>query len=273
MSYIVSFIFWLAFGSFISVLVWRIKNNEKWIFLWRSKCPKCWNILQPVDLVPIFSYIFLKWKCRYCGKKISIVYPVLELTTGLVFAFVSWLILQNWNIQVFLKNWQYVVYGWIVSIFFIALAFYDILFYEISFVLVGILTALLLIPQFFWIVGDWKLALILAISGFVIFSVISFLRLKIRKIEWMWGWDAIWAAILGLLTPILMDIFGLHYPAWLVFYVLIMMGFALGALIWWIGLLGKKLNFLSKLPFLPFMFGAIILFTFFGKQILEWILK
>jgi len=268
MVYVISFIFWLVFGSFISVLVWRIKNKEKWILFGRSKCPKCWNALQPVDLVPIFSYIFLKWKCRYCWEKISIIYPILELTTGLVFVFVSWLILQTGNIKVFLENWQYVVYGWLVGVFFVALAFYDILFYEISFILVWILAILLLVPQILWIVGDWKLALILAISGFVVFLGISFLRLKVRKIEGMWGGDAIWAAILGLLTPILMDILGLHYPAWLVFYVLIMMGFGLGALVWLFGLFWKKMNFLSKLPFLPFMFGAVILFAIFGKEVL-----
>ena len=271
MIYLISFIFWTIFGSFISVLIWRIKNNEKWILLWRSKCPKCWNILNVQDLVPIFSYIFLKWKCRYCKNKISIIYPVLELTTWIVFAFLSYLILWNSSVENFINNWQYVIYWWIIAVFFVALAFYDILFYEISFILAAILGFLLIIPQFFWIIGNWQLALMLAISWFIIFLLISYVRLKVRKIEWMWGWDAIWAAILWLLTPILIDILWINSPAWLTFYVLLMEWFFLWALFWVLWLTNKKLNFLSKLPFLPFMFWAVILFVFTWKFVLNWI--
>ena len=266
------FILWMVFGSFISVLVRRLKNKQSWILLWRSKCPNCNTILWAKDLVPIFSYLTLKWKCRYCWKKISPIYPILELVSWIVFVLIAYLVLWNFSIESFLHNWQYVLYGWLVGVFIIALSFYDILFYEINFFLAGLLAIILIIPQLTGQIWDIKLAIILAISGFILFLWISFLRLKIRKIEWMGGGDAIWAALIGLLTPMLIDILGLHtYPSWLIFYIIILMWFFLGGFVWILGLMSKKLNFLSKIPFLPFMFGGVILFCFVGKFILDWI--
>ena len=272
MSYFISFLFWLIFGSFISVLVWRIKNNEKGILFWRSKCPKCNHVLQPNDLIPILSYIFLKWKCRYCWNKISIIYPILELATWLTFVFITYLLLWTGNIDVFLNNLFLVIYWWIVWVFFVALAFYDILFYEISFILAGILWVLLLLPQIFWIIWDLKQAIIFSFSWLIVFVLISFVRLKLRKIEWLWGWDAIWAALIGLVYPILYQILWLYeYPGWVGFYILLMIGFFLAAFVWLFGLIFKKYNFLSKLPFLPFMFLWIVVFVFYWKDILSWL--
>ena len=272
MAYLVSFIFWLVFGSFISVLVWRIKNNESWIFLWRSKCPKCNHILQAPDLVPVFSYIFLKWKCRYCNEKISVIYPILELVTWLVFVFITYLLLWNWNLENFLNNLPLVVYGWVVWIFFVALAFYDILFFEISFILAGILWVLLLLPQLFWWIWNFEQAIIFWVSWFFVFLLISFLRLKARKIEWLGWWDAIWAGLIGFLMPILVQIMWLYqYPWWIVFYLILMFWFFLAGVVWIFWLISKKFNFLTKIPFLPFMFLGVILFIFVGKAVLIWL--
>ena len=80
-----TFILGTALGSFISVLNDRIIRNRKSIVFGRSACPKCKKRLTARDLVPLFSYIILKGKCRHCGKKISAHYPALEVITGLAF--------------------------------------------------------------------------------------------------------------------------------------------------------------------------------------------
>ncbi len=78
------FLFGVIFGSFLNVLVWRL-NDEKAPKFWqgRSICPKCKHSLSWQDNIPLFSYISLGGKCRYCKKKISIQYPIVELLTGI----------------------------------------------------------------------------------------------------------------------------------------------------------------------------------------------
>ena len=55
----------------------------------RSFCPNCKHTLSWTDLVPVFSFMFFKAKCRYCRKKISWQYPAVELATGAIFLLIS----------------------------------------------------------------------------------------------------------------------------------------------------------------------------------------
>ncbi len=267
------FIFGTVFGSFISVLVWRIKNNQKGILMWRSQCPNCKHTLWALDLIPIFSYIFLKWKCRYCKNKISIIYPILEFVTWLFFIFVAWFLLWNCDIESLLFNYKIVLYWLLASVFIVAIAFYDILFYEISFILVSILALLVFIPQFLWIIWDWKIALILAISWFLAFMWIIFFREKIRKIEWMWWWDAIWAALIWLMFPIVLQIMWMDMAYYgISFYIAILLWFVSAGIVWIFFILIWKWSKFA-IPFLPFLFLWLILFVFFWKYLLEFVVN
>ncbi len=89
------FVFGTLFGSFASVLIWRIRSKEGGIMTGRSHCPKCNHTLGALDLFPIFSYLFLGGKCRFCQEKISPVYPFLELTTGLLFMLSGYLLIDQ----------------------------------------------------------------------------------------------------------------------------------------------------------------------------------
>lgn len=80
------FIYGIIFGSFFNVVGLRVPKGES-IVKPPSHCTVCDRNLTIVDLVPVFSYLFLKGKCRGCGTKISWIYPVMELVTGLLFAF------------------------------------------------------------------------------------------------------------------------------------------------------------------------------------------
>ena len=271
MIYIISFIFWIIFGSFISVLVWRIKNNEKWILTWRSKCPKCQHTLWVLDLFPIFSYLFLWGKCRYCQNKISIIYPILELVTWLTFVFITYFFVSNYFD--FYQYLPYILYAWLIWVFIIAISFYDILFYEISFSLASIYTVLVLIPQFLWIVWNWEQALILGFSWFIIFVTIIYLREKIRKIEWMGWWDAIWAALIWFIFPIILQISWLDiYPIWISFYVAILLWFISAGIVGIFFLLIWKWKKFA-IPFLPFMFLGLVLFILFWKELVSFVVN
>lgn len=70
----------LFIGSFLNVVALRVPNKESIIYP-PSHCPVCQHRLTALDLIPVFSYIGLKGKCRYCGEKISIIYPFGELMT------------------------------------------------------------------------------------------------------------------------------------------------------------------------------------------------
>lgn len=74
----------LFIGSFLNVAALRIPKNES-IVLPASHCPKCRHPLSVLDLIPVFSYIGLKGKCRYCGTRISPIYPFGELLTMVIF--------------------------------------------------------------------------------------------------------------------------------------------------------------------------------------------
>jgi leader peptidase (prepilin peptidase)/N-methyltransferase len=69
----------LIFGSFLNCTAMRIVRGEDFV-KGRSHCMSCGHELSASDLVPVFSYLFHKGRCRYCGAKVSIRYPITELT-------------------------------------------------------------------------------------------------------------------------------------------------------------------------------------------------
>lgn len=98
--YVMLFIMGTFFGSFFTLAVYRIPLKKD-ITHEHSFCPNCNHKLGILDLFPVWSYIFLKGKCRYCGEKIRIRYFLLEILSGLVFVVAySSLHIQN----IFLEN-------------------------------------------------------------------------------------------------------------------------------------------------------------------------
>lgn len=82
--YIAMAVIGVVFGSFFTLAVYRIPKKENIVYK-RSFCPNCGHRLEFLDLIPVFSYIFLKGKCRYCKDKIRPRYLILEILSGLVF--------------------------------------------------------------------------------------------------------------------------------------------------------------------------------------------
>lgn len=84
MIYAIIFILGLLIGSFMNVCIYRIPRGES-IYYPPSHCTYCGKRIKPYDMIPIVSFIFLLGKCRYCKKKISPVYPALELTNAALY--------------------------------------------------------------------------------------------------------------------------------------------------------------------------------------------
>jgi leader peptidase (prepilin peptidase)/N-methyltransferase len=90
----------ITFGSFYTLAVYRIPNGQD-ITHTHSYCPKCKHKLNILDLIPVFSYIFLGGKCRYCKEKIRPRYLILETISGLFFVVVAYLMgLSIFNIEI-----------------------------------------------------------------------------------------------------------------------------------------------------------------------------
>lgn len=74
----------LAVGSFLNVLIYRIPQRIS-VVKGTSFCPGCRHRLGWLDLIPVFSYLFLRGKCRYCRTPISPRYPAIELLNALCY--------------------------------------------------------------------------------------------------------------------------------------------------------------------------------------------
>lgn len=82
---VLTFILGTVIGSFLNVLIYRLPRGENFV-KGRSRCTSCGNTLKPLDLIPVFSWIFLRGRCRYCREKISPRYIFIELLTGICYS-------------------------------------------------------------------------------------------------------------------------------------------------------------------------------------------
>ena len=83
------FIVGLCVGSFLNVCIYRLPASQS-IARPRSKCPECGTLIAFYDNIPLFSYLWLKGRCRHCRVRIGLRYPTIELLGGL-FALATYL--------------------------------------------------------------------------------------------------------------------------------------------------------------------------------------
>lgn len=244
------YIFGTIFWSFASVVISRIRNNEKWIFMWRSHCISCNNTLQARDLIPIFSYVFSRWKCRFCNDKISSLYPILEIVMWTLFAlsayfFVDISLLLSWdNIEIF--RIFFILYTSFLSIIYV---FYDILYLEIP---EGIMK-LLIFPLF----------IILALQTAFWINLLPFFHTT-QNLMWLTQFISITASFIILLwfyivmlNPLKNDTLDKIKDFWVIIasYLILFV-------------LHKMWYDLSNIPILAWTASALTIFTFFFLQII-----
>ena len=148
-----AFIFGLLFGSFLNVVILRIPKGESVVFE-GSYCYSCKNKLKPWHNIPLFSWLFLRGKCSFCKTKISVQYPLIEFTSGLIFLAIAG------------------QYGLSLPAFFIALSFLMLLALSmIDFKYKMVPDSLNILAIFFAVLGAWSPAgLILNFQNALLFA-------------------------------------------------------------------------------------------------------
>ena len=240
------FLFGATVGSFLNSVIYRLNSKESFI-KGRSYCPSCKHKLSFFDLIPIFSFIFLLGKCRYCRKKISLQYPLVELFTGLVFILIFF--------KFPLSHIFSIVFYLIVSSFLIVIFVYDLKHYLILDKVIYPLIALnILYNLLFMEQGVFINSLVSALGSFLFFLLIFL----ISKGSWMGFGDVKLAFFIGLF---------LGYPNTAV---ALFLSFFIGAIIGLGLIILRKKTMKSEIPFGPFLVLSIFISLFFGAEIIGW---
>jgi prepilin signal peptidase PulO-like enzyme (type II secretory pathway) len=253
--YIIIFVFGLATGSFLNSVIYRLDKNESFL-KGRSYCPNCKHQLSWKDLIPIFSFLELQGKCRYCKKPISLHYPLVELATGILFVGVF---------HITFPNFLFSIFYFLLSSFLIIIFVYDLKHYIIPDAVILLAIVIALLYQIFNFPARIATAggqfsifnPILSALGASLFFLAIFL---ISKGKWLGFGDVKLAFFMGLF---------LGFPNILV---ALFLAFFIGAIIG-IGLIifGRK-TLKSEVPFGPFLVIGTFIAFFFGNQIINWYL-
>jgi len=244
--YFCLFIFWTLFGSFWSVLIYRFKSNEWWIMNWRSHCSKCNKILKTLDLIPIISWLINKARCRYCKEKISSIYPILEISTGLLFMLIWYFLIDinlilNFDLLEITKLFFWLII-WFITILY---TFYDILFLEIH----------------EWMLLSWVWIILLGLWSQTIFNGFTLINILPSWVENIWVWIS--AIVLTLISIWILYTIMLKELHEIIDIIL------LSIIIWWLYLFSFITNInLSDIAILNWLIWVLIIFWFFFLQIL-----
>ena len=242
LMYILIFISGIVIGSFVNVLIYRLPLHQN-IAVEHSHCMNCNTRLRWYDLVPLFSWVFLRGKCRYCKSKISIQYPLVELING--FGYVLVFLICDWNLSS-------ILYSLCFSML-VAISVFDWRTYEIPAGLnIAILT--LGILQCVLDYKNWKLYLI----GMVCVSGFLFLLFLLTKGRGIGGGDIKLMFAAGLLL------------GWQKIILALMIGCIVGSIIHLI--LMKVSDKGRMLAFGPYLSAGIFISILFGDTLITWYL-
>jgi prepilin signal peptidase PulO-like enzyme (type II secretory pathway) len=249
----------LAFGSFALAMVDRMKTGKDWV-KGRSECDNCKHILQPIDLVPLISWLSTKGRCRYCKKKLSVAYPLTEFFVGLAFLF-SYLYWPN-TLSGFLSIAMFVV--WLVALVVMAALFvFDIRWFILPNKLIRPLIALGVIWMIMdiatqglsvGIVVNYTLAVLVGAGLFLLLFVAS-------KGKWIGDGDIRLGVAIGLFA-------GNPLGAWFCIFLASTIGVLASIPILFKTKKNKRLKL--KIPFGPVLIIALYFTVLFGTQIIDW---
>jgi len=270
------FLIGLCLGSFANALVWRVheqskeakkkKPNQKRlselsVMKGRSMCPDCGYALKAKDLLPVLSWLSTGGKCRYCSKKVSIQYPVVEIATG--FAFVASYIW--WPAEFGVRGSEFVVFGlWLLIVTgLMALLVYDLRWYLLPNRIMYPLTALaglVAVIEVATAVEPLRAVIDTALAV-IIGGGLFYVLFQVSKGKWIGGGDVKLGWLLGLVlaTP---------GKALLMIFIAALLGTIVSLPL----LMNQKLKRSSVIPFGPFLIIGAFIATLFGEQVIDWYL-
>jgi prepilin signal peptidase PulO-like enzyme (type II secretory pathway) len=234
----------LIVGSFLSMLIPRLHNDEAGIFIGRSKSHCCKKILNAIQLIPLVSFLMQKGRCNNCETKIPYWYPALELTTALTF---TGLLLKSSSTEMWI--WNSLLFTVLIFIF-----FYDLRYKEIhdAVMLPGILLALFVSI----IHGTWESALIGGAIGFAFFGI----QWLVSQGRWLGSGDIRIGIFMGLML------------GWQHMLLALVSSYIIGSIISIFLLATKRATAKTAIPLGPFLVLGTVLAFCYGDLILNWYL-
>jgi len=254
------FIFGLVIGSFLNCLIYRLETKGNFL-KGRSFCPYCRHILALRDLFPVFSFLFLKGKCRYCKKKISFQYPLVELFTGFLFVLVFNFVFYNQSfIFESILSFLFLI---VISCFLVVIFVFDLKHYLIPDRVVYpaiVISTIYIVYYFLFVIGDSDLLVKHSLSAFLA-GLFFLLIVLVSRGRWMGIGDIKLAFLMGLVL------------GWPNILAALFLAFFIGAIIG-LGLIFLRRKTLkSEIPFGPFLILGTFLALFWGGRMLDWYLN
>ena len=260
MGIIFSFLIGTCFGSFLNCLVYRL--SKKRTILGRSFCPKCLHKLSWSENIPLFSFFFLKGKCKYCHQSISWQYPLIELAVGLLFA-VAFAHLSPFVFST--KTIFSLFIQWFIFFILIFIFIYDLKYQEIELIVVGPAIALVFLfsvlegtifrEGLFILKQPLFISLLIGLS----FFLLQYVMTKGKGIGLGDVWVGIFMAII-LVQP--EDLLVALFSAYII-----------GALTGLFLLIFEKYKLKTKIPLAPFLVLGTFIAIFWGEKIINFYLS
>jgi len=234
------FVIGAVFGSFLNVLIYRFSERENTdkILTGRSYCPNCKTPIRWYDNIPLISYLILRGRCRHCGWKIPLRYPVVEFIGGIT-PVVFYLIFGK-NGLVDVISYTAMVYILLV------ISFIDWKTFEVPdiFSLGGVVLGLALSP--FRSYPSFTESLLSALAGFFLVVLIIWIYHKLRGVIPLGLGDAKVLALIGAFE----GFNGIYYSLFLG---------SLFALLYFLPAVVKNKTLSFAVPFVPFLsLGAVV---------------
>lgn len=235
----------LAIGSFVNVVIVRLKTAESFVF-GNSHCPKCKAKIKWYDLIPVVSFLILQGRCRNCQEKISWQYPTVELTSALFFGI---------GYLVYGLTYTSVLAAVLLDLLLIIVV-YDLREMEVPESVSWIALALAFLGRLILSPNSFGSIILGGLIGGGVIGLLVFLS----KGKWMGDGDIKIGLTIGFFLGFPVAVFGT--------FLAFILGAILGVIL--IGLKIKKGK--DQLPFTPFMLAAMIIAIVWGQRIVDWYL-
>lgn len=245
----VAFVFGAVVGSFLNVCICRMPRDES-VVSPPSHCPKCAYRIRWYDNIPLFSYLFLRGKCRGCGTHISLQYPLVELLNGLL---TLALFLRFGPTLPFLVLFLFC--SALVVITFIDLE-HQIIPDEIS--LSGIVLGFVF--SFFLQGHSWLNSLLGILLGGGSLLLVAYSYQWLTGKEGMGGGDIKLLAMMG------------AFLGWKSVLFIVFASSLIGSVVGITMMLVQKKDSKLAIPFGPYLAFAAVMYIFYGSQLIDWYL-
>jgi len=241
----------LAVGSFLNVCIDRLPQNKSIAFP-PSHCEACQHKLAAKDLIPVFSYLRLRGRCRYCQASVPRRLFWVELATALIFTLLCW----HYGLSVELGVMAF--YACLFIIIFVIDLEQGLILNKVVYpgMVVALLLALYPLP---WLNESMAMRIAYAALGGAIGFAILFLIAILSRGGMGWG-DVKLAALIGLATS---------FP---MVFVSLIMGAILGGIVAVALVIAKKRKRRQTIPFGPFLAVTAMITLLWGSNIVTWYL-